>query len=61
MAQSEPDHGPALERGIWAAVAIAAVIVILRVFAKLKIGQFRMDDILMILAMVRPPCSLPFA
>ena len=34
---------------------LAALIVILRVFAKLKIGQFRVDDILMILAMV---CAL---
>ncbi|KAF7596817.1 hypothetical protein BBP40_012417 [Aspergillus hancockii] len=52
MAQNEPDGGPALMKGIWVAVAIAAVIVILRVFAKLKIGQFRVDDILMILAML---------
>ncbi|KAE8352509.1 hypothetical protein BDV28DRAFT_148968 [Aspergillus coremiiformis] len=52
MAQNEPNHGPALQRGIWVAVGIAAVIVILRVFAKVKIGQFRVDDILMMLAML---------
>ncbi|KAE8329792.1 hypothetical protein BDV39DRAFT_171378 [Aspergillus sergii] len=52
MGASEPNGGPALQKGIWVAVALAALIVILRVFAKLKIGQFRVDDILMILAMV---------
>ncbi|KAF5865578.1 hypothetical protein ETB97_003422 [Aspergillus alliaceus] len=52
MAQREPDDGPALEKGIWAAMVIAAVIVTLRVFAKVKIGQFRVDDILMIIAML---------
>lgn len=35
------------------AVAIAAVIVILRVFAKIKIHRFHFDDVLMILAEVR--------
>lgn len=46
------DLGPALEKGIWAAVIIAAVIVILRVFAKIKIKRFGFDDALMILAEV---------
>lgn len=55
MGASEPNGGPALQKGIWVVVALAALIVILRVFAKLKIGQFRVDDILMILAMV---CAL---
>lgn len=44
--------GPSLERGIWAAVAIAAVIVILRVVGKIKINRFRIDDGLMIFAEV---------
>lgn len=44
--------GPALEKGIWAAVVIAAVIVILRVFAKIKIKRFGIDDGIMILAEV---------
>ena len=48
------DLGPALEKGIWAAVIIAAVIVILRVFAKIKIKRFGFDDALMILAEVLP-------
>jgi prepilin signal peptidase PulO-like enzyme (type II secretory pathway) len=52
---SQADLGPALERGIWAAVVIAAVIVILRVFAKIKIKRFGVDDGLMILAEVDLP------
>ncbi|KAE8381726.1 hypothetical protein BDV26DRAFT_289150 [Aspergillus bertholletiae] len=52
MSQSQPDGGPALHKGIWVAVAFAALIVILRVFAKLKIGQFRVDDVLMIIALL---------
>ncbi|KAL2823239.1 hypothetical protein BDW59DRAFT_148880 [Aspergillus cavernicola] len=44
------DPGPALVRGMWAAVAIAAVILILRVFAKFKLTQFRFDDVLMVVA-----------
>ena len=50
------NHGPELDRGIWAAVAIATLIVILRVFAKIKINHFRADDVLMVLASV----CLPF-
>jgi hypothetical protein len=46
------DPGPALSRGMWAAVAIAAVILALRVFAKIKLRQFRFDDVLMIVAWV---------
>lgn len=56
MSQQEPNLGPALERGIWVAVAIAAVIVILRVFAKIKIKRFHFDDVLMILAEVWGAC-----
>ncbi|KAL4996669.1 hypothetical protein BDV10DRAFT_202261 [Aspergillus recurvatus] len=46
------DPGFALARGMWAANAIAAVILILRVFAKLKLRQFRFDDVLMVVAWV---------
>ncbi|EED16286.1 conserved hypothetical protein [Talaromyces stipitatus ATCC 10500] len=46
------NQGPALLRGIWAGMAIAIIIVCLRVFAKIKIGQFRVDDVLMIIAMI---------
>lgn len=51
MSQSA-DGGPALEKGVWGAVAVAAVIVILRVFAKFKIKRFNVDDVLMIIAEV---------
>ncbi|KAL4899203.1 hypothetical protein BDW74DRAFT_183945 [Aspergillus multicolor] len=44
------DPGFALARGMWAANAIAAVILILRVFAKIKLRQFRFDDVLMVIA-----------
>lgn len=44
--------GESLVRGVWAAMAIAVVIVVLRVFAKIKIRQFRADDVLMIISMV---------
>jgi hypothetical protein len=47
--------GPSLEKGIWAAVIIAAVIVILRVFAKFKIKRFGIDDGIMVLAEVDLP------
>ncbi|KAG0160615.1 hypothetical protein PDIDSM_8145 [Penicillium digitatum] len=47
---SEPNLGPALEKGVWAAVVIAAVIVVLRVFGKVKINRVRIDDGLMIFA-----------
>jgi hypothetical protein len=51
-AMPQSNGGPALEKGIWAAVIIAAVIVILRVFAKFKIKRFNVDDVLMIIAEV---------
>lgn len=52
---SQTDLGPALEKGIWAAVVIAAVIVILRIFGKIKINRFGVDDGLMIFAEVDLP------
>ncbi|OJJ57232.1 hypothetical protein ASPSYDRAFT_134175 [Aspergillus sydowii CBS 593.65] len=42
--------GFALVRGMWAAIAISAFILILRVFAKVKLRQFRFDDVLMIVS-----------
>ncbi|OOF98964.1 hypothetical protein ASPCADRAFT_204660 [Aspergillus carbonarius ITEM 5010] len=42
--------GLALERGMWAAVAVATVIIILRIIAKIKIHHFRFDDVLMVIA-----------
>ncbi|RHZ57490.1 glycoside hydrolase family 27 protein [Aspergillus thermomutatus] len=58
--QTTADLGPALVRGIWAAVIIAVIIVILRVFAKIKIRQFRVDDVLMIVAMILAVISTVF-
>ncbi|EEA22022.1 hypothetical protein TMatcc_008557 [Talaromyces marneffei ATCC 18224] len=48
----DSDVGTSLVRGVWAAMGIAVVIVSLRVFAKIKIHQFRVDDVLMIIAMI---------
>lgn len=48
----DSDVGTSFVRGIWAAMAIAVVIVVLRVYAKIKIAQFRADDVLMIISMV---------
>ncbi|KAJ5290774.1 hypothetical protein N7478_000025 [Penicillium angulare] len=59
MSQSA-DRGPSLEGGIWAAVIIAALIVILRVFAKFKIKRFSIDDVLMIFAEVLAIVSTVF-
>ncbi|KAL4864585.1 hypothetical protein BDV12DRAFT_176022 [Aspergillus spectabilis] len=47
---SRGNPGPALARGMWAAIGIAAVILVLRVFAKFKLRQFRLDDVLMIVS-----------
>ena len=47
--------GLALERGMWAAVAVATVIIILRIIAKIKIHHFRFDDVLMVIAWVTLP------
>ncbi|KAJ5173704.1 uncharacterized protein N7500_001635 [Penicillium coprophilum] len=57
---SQSDHGPALERVLWVAVSIAAVIVILRVIAKIKIKRFGIDDGLMILAEILEIVSTVF-
>lgn len=54
------DSGFALARGMWAANAIAAVILILRVFAKIKLRQFRFDDVLMVVAWVCASTLLRF-
>ncbi|RAL06518.1 uncharacterized protein BO97DRAFT_439101 [Aspergillus homomorphus CBS 101889] len=42
--------GSALDKGMWAAVAIATIIFILRVIAKIKIRQIFIDDALMFIA-----------
>ncbi|KAL2862487.1 uncharacterized protein BJX67DRAFT_375276 [Aspergillus lucknowensis] len=52
------DPGPALVRGMWAAVAIATVILVLRVFAKCKLRQFRFDDVFMIAAWAMTVASM---
>lgn len=48
------DAGTKLVREIWAVTAISMVAVILRVVAKLRIRQFKWDDIVMIAAQVGP-------
>jgi hypothetical protein len=50
--------GPALMKGIWAGIAVATIIVILRTIAKIRIRHFRLDDILMIAALVHTSSSL---
>ncbi|CAI7565222.1 unnamed protein product [Penicillium viridicatum] len=57
---SQTDLGPALEKGIWAAVAIAAVIVILRIVGKIKINRVGVDDGLMIFAEILAIVSTAF-
>ncbi|OQE31635.1 hypothetical protein PENSTE_c001G04951 [Penicillium steckii] len=60
MQETTPNHGPALERGIWVAVIIAALFVVLRVFAKIKISRFFFDDVLMIIASISAIVSTVF-
>ncbi|CAI7656308.1 unnamed protein product [Penicillium pancosmium] len=60
MTEATSNHGPALERGIWVAVIIAALVVILRVFAKIKINRFHFDDVLMIIASISAIVSTVF-
>lgn len=43
--------GPQLLRGIWAEAGVAVLFVLLRVIAKLRLRQFKLDDIVMILAL----------
>lgn len=52
MASSSDNQGPALERGIWTAMAIAIIIVILRVIAKIKTHTLGIDDGLMVFSTV---------
>lgn len=49
--------GPQLLRDVWGLTAVAILIIILRVIAKLRIGKFGADDILMVSALVS---SSPF-
>ncbi|PCG95489.1 Hypothetical protein PENO1_073310 [Penicillium occitanis (nom. inval.)] len=56
----ESDTGTALVRGIWVAMAVAIIMVILRVYAKAKIHQFRADDVLMMIAMALAVISTVF-
>lgn len=45
-------NGSSLQGGLWAGVAIAAVIIALRVYAKITIKRFMADDVFMIAALV---------
>lgn len=46
------DSGPRLLREVWALTALGILTVTLRVVAKIKIGKFALDDVLMVLALV---------
>ncbi|KAL5335613.1 hypothetical protein BJX70DRAFT_311168 [Aspergillus crustosus] len=56
------DPGPALARGMWAAIAVAAVILALRIFAKFKLHAFRLtvDDGLMIVSFAMTVAAMVF-
>lgn len=49
------DAGPRLLRDVWGLTAVAILVVILRMAAKLRIGKFGADDQLMALALVSEP------
>ena len=51
--------GPRLLRDIWGLTAVAIVILILRVVAKLRLRKFGTDDILMAFALVSYSFPLP--
>jgi hypothetical protein len=51
---SSNDYGPQLLRDVWALTAVAILMVILRIIAKLRIGKFGTDDLLMTFALVSP-------
>ncbi|KAJ6001228.1 hypothetical protein N7481_001637 [Penicillium waksmanii] len=48
---SSYDSGPRLLRDVWGLTAVAIVVVILRIIAKLRIGKFGADDLLMAFAL----------
>lgn len=52
---SSYDAGPRLLRDVWALSAVAILVVILRIIAKLRIGKFGADDLLMAFALVSKP------
>jgi hypothetical protein len=52
MTASNP-HGTGLVVLIWILTSISVIVVSLRVLAKIKIRQFRTDDVVMIFALVR--------
>ncbi|KAJ0418691.1 hypothetical protein BJY00DRAFT_287251 [Aspergillus carlsbadensis] len=54
------DSGPALMKGIWVGMAVAIIVVILRVIAKIRIRHFRLDDVLMIAALTLSLTSTAF-
>lgn len=50
--ESSYDAGPRLLMDVWGITGVAIVIIILRVIAKLRIGKFGVDDLLMVFALV---------
>lgn len=49
---STHDSGPQLLRDVWALTAVAILLLILRIIAKLRLGKFGTDDLLMTSALV---------
>lgn len=49
------DAGPQLLKEVWTLTATAILIVVLRIIAKLRIGKFGPDDLLMGFALVSKP------
>lgn len=54
------DAGPPLLRDVWGLTGVAILIVILRIVAKLRIGKFGADDLLVAFAVVSKPFILLF-
>ena len=58
MSASE-GSGPQMLRDVWAFAAVAILVISLRIPAKLLIGRFGWDDVLMATALVRRPLGSP--
>lgn len=44
---------------VWGITGVAIVTIMLRIIAKLRIGKFGLDDLLMVFALVSSPFLLP--
>lgn len=50
--ESVYDAGPRLLMDVWGITGVAIVIIALRIIAKLRIGKFGADDLLVVLSLV---------